>query len=277
MQRNSTEPFTIRVSLIRHYRTLTKRIMKISLRSFSGALAVVALLALTFTPSRAQMDLKFGVGIGAMIPTSDFSGSTSEFYNGSRYGLSSGPSIDVKAKVGLSEWSLVGEVDYSALHNKGNVEPRQGVVEVSQQILSLKVGPEFRFRIPALPIAPYIGSNIALNRFTGETTFQGTSNVPGAKINMEDETRFGIGFSTGMEVSIGSYISLDINISYNFINVFGKKWENINTGISQRIDSYLALNDDRDPLHAVGDDKHFISHERNIRSVLSTVSIVFSL
>jgi opacity protein-like surface antigen len=248
--------------------------MEFNLHSFRGALAVVALLVLTITPSTSQVNLKFGLGIGVMIPTSDFSGSTSEFYNGSRYGLSSGPNIDIKAKVGLSGWSIVGEIDYSALHNTGNAEPSQEVVEVSQQILSLKVGPEFRFNIPTLPVTPYIGANFALHRFTGETTFQGVSKVPSTTYDMEDATRFGIGFLTGVEVGIGSYMSLDINISYNFMNVSGNKWEDVNPGTNQRIDSYLALNDDRDPQYAVGDDKHFISHERNIHSILFTVGIL---
>jgi hypothetical protein len=264
------------VRLIQYYTTFIRRMGRINLHSLSGALAVVALLALAFTPSRAQVDLKLGFGIGAMIPTSDFSGSTSKFYNGTRYGLNSGPSIDVKAKAGLSKLSLVAEVDYSALHNKGNAEPSQGVVEVAQQLLSIKVGPEIHFSIPALPITPYIGANFALNRFTGETTFRGVSNIPSAEVVMEGATRFGLGFSSGMEVTIGSYMSLDFNVSYNFINVFGKEWEDVNTGVNQRIDSYLALNDNPDPQYAMGDDKHFISRGRNIGSILLTVGIVFS-
>jgi hypothetical protein len=221
------------------------------------------------------VNLKFGIGIGTMIPISDFSGSTSDFYNGSRYGFNGGPTIYGKAKVGISEWNIVGEIDYSALHNKGNSEPGQGVVELSQQVLSMKVGPEYHLNIPALPVAPYIGVNFALNRFAGETTFQGVSKVPSATYKVKGATRFGIGFSTGMEVSIGSYMAIDIDISYNFMNVSSKDWEDVNTGIKQRIDSYLALNDARDPQYAAGDDKHFISKERNIHSILLTVGILF--
>jgi opacity protein-like surface antigen len=249
--------------------------MKIDLRSFRVALAVVALLVLTITPSRAQVNLKFGVGIGAMIPTSDFSGSTSEFYNGSRYGLSSGPNIHGKAKVGLSGWNLTGEIDYSSLSNTGNSEQGQGEVELSQTILSLKVGPEFRLSLPVLPITLYTGVNLALNRFSGKTTFQGVSRVPSATYSMDGATRFGIGFSIGTEMNIGSLLSLDFNISYNLMNVFGKEWNDVNPGSNQRIDSYLSLNDNRDPQYAAGDDKHFISNERNIHSILFTVGILF--
>jgi hypothetical protein len=35
--------------------------------------------------------MKLGGGIGGTNPASDFSGSTLEYYNGSNYGLSSGP------------------------------------------------------------------------------------------------------------------------------------------------------------------------------------------
>ena len=255
--------------------TFTKSIMKISLRLFSGTLAAAAFLILTITPSRAQVNLKFGVGIGTIIPTSDFSGSTSEFYNGSRYGLSNGPNIDVKAKVGLSDWNLTGELDYSSLSNTGNSEPGQGDVDISETIISLKVGPEFHLNMPVLPITFYIGANFALNRFSGKTTFQGVSSVPNATYSVEGATRFGIGFSAGMEVSIGSSTALDINVSYNLMNLSAKKWEDVDSGSNQRIDSYLALNDDRDPQYAAGDDKHFISNERNIHSILFTVGIVF--
>jgi hypothetical protein len=250
--------------------------MKLVIRSFSFSVALFALIALMITPSISQVNLKLGVGIGAMFPTSDFSGSTSEFYNGSRYGLSSGPNIHGKAKIGLSGWwNLTGEIDYSSLSNTGNSEPGQGVVDISQKILSLKVGPEFRLSVPVLPITLYIGADLALNRFSGETTFQGVSRVPSATYSVEGATRFGIGFSAGAEVSIGPLLSLDFNISYNLMNVFGKEWDDVNPGINQRIDSYLSLNDDRDPQYVVGDDRHFISNKRNISSILFTVSVLF--
>jgi Outer membrane protein beta-barrel domain len=249
--------------------------MKIDLRSFRVALAVAAFLILTITSSEAQVNLKFGVGIGTMIPTSDFSGSTSDFYNGSRYGLSSGPNIHGRAKVGLSGWSLTSEIDYSSLSNTGNAGPGQGEVELSLTILSLKVGPEYRLNLPVFPVPLYIGVNLALNRFSGKTTFQGVSGVPSATYNMDGATRFGIGFSVGTEVSIGSDMALDINISYNFMNLSGKKWGDVNAGSNQHIDSYLALNDGRDPQYAAGDDNHFISNERNIHSILFTVGILF--
>lgn len=251
--------------------------MKLPNRSFRFSAALVALMALTITPSRSQVNMKLGGGIGVMGPASDFSGSTLEYYNGSNYGLSSGLNIHGKAKIGLSGLNLAGEIDYSSLSNSGNSEPGQGAVDISQKILSLKVGPEFRLSVPALPVTPYISANLALHRFSGETTFQGVSKVPSATYSVKGATRLGIGFSTGTEVSIGPFLSLDFNISYNLMNVSGKEWDDVNPGINQRIDSYLSLNDGSDPQYAAGDDKHFISNKRSIHSILFTASILFGL
>lgn len=251
--------------------------MKLIIWSFRFSPALAALIALTITPSSSQVTMKLGGGIGLMSPASDFSGSTLEYYNGSRYGLPSGLNIHGKAKLGLLGLNLTGEIDYSTLRNTGNSEPGQGTVDISQKILSLKVGPEFRLSLPALPVTPYIGGHLALNRFSGETAFQGVAKVPSATYSVKDATRFGVGFSVGTEMSVGPLLSLDLNISYNFMNVSGKGWEDVNPGSNQRNDSYLSLNDGSDPLFATGDDKHFISNERSIHSILFTASILFGL
>lgn len=255
----------------------SKSIMKLIIRSFQFSVVIIAFTTLTMTQTRAQVNIKLGGGVGVMSPASDFSGSTIEYYNGSRYGLSSGLNIHGKAKIGLSVLNLTGEIDYSSLSNSGNSEPGQGRVDISQKIVSLKVGPEFRFSLPMLPVTPYIGVNLALNSFSGETTFQGVSKVPSATYSVKSATRFGVGFSAGTEVSVGPFLSLDLNISYNLMNISGKEWNDVNPGINQRIDSYLSLNDERDPQYSAGDDKHFISNARSIHSILFTVSLLFGL
>ncbi|MGB2869529.1 MAG: outer membrane beta-barrel protein [Bacteroidota bacterium] len=246
-------------------------------RSLRVLAALVVLLCATGTPSRSQVNFKLGGGIGVTAPVSDFSGSTLDYYAGSRYGLSGGLNIHAKAKVGLSGLDLVGEIDYSSFDNKGNSEPGQGSVDISQKIVSLKVGPEFRFSVPAVPITPYLGANLALNRFSGEVAFQGVAKVPSATYAVGGATRLGVGFSAGAEVGIGPLLSLDVNISYNLMNVSGREWEDVNPSTDQRIDSYLSLNDAADPRYVSGDDKHFIPANRNIHSMLFTVSILFGL
>ncbi len=247
------------------------------IRSFRFFVALVALIAVAITPSQSQGSIKLGGGIGLTIPVSDFGGSTLVYYNGSRYGLGSGLNIHGKAKIGLSGLSLAGEIDYSSVHNTGNSEPGQGTVDISQTVLSLKAGPEFRFGVPVLDVTSYFGANLALNRFSGETAFQGVAKVPSATYSVKGATRFGVGFSAGTEVSIGPFLSLDFNISYNLMNVSGKEWDDVNPGTNQRIDSYLSLNDKNDPQYAAGDEKHFISNERSIHSIQFTASVLFGL
>ncbi len=241
------------------------------------SVAVAALIASTAVPLQSQVNLKFGGGVGVMSPASDFGGSTIDYYRGSHYGLASGLSINGKAKFGLSAVNLAAEIDYSILSNTGNSEPGQGKVEISQKIISLKAGPEFRFSVPALPVTPYVGANLAMNRFSGETTFLGVSQVPSATYSMKGTTRLGIGFSAGTEVSLGPFLTLDVTVSYNLMNVLDKQWSDADPGTDRRIESYLSLNDGRDPGYAAGDDNHFISGERSIHSILFAASILFGL
>lgn len=251
--------------------------MKFRICLFRYTVVLIALTVFALTPSASQLHMKLGGGLGVSSPASDFSGSTLEYYNGSNYGLGSGLTFQAKAKIGLSGWNLAGEIDYSSFSNTGNSEPGQGTVDISLKILSLQVGPEFRFSIPALPFTPYIGAHLSVNRFSGETMFRGVSKVPSATYSMQDATRFGLGFSAGAEVSISPFLSLDFNASYNLMNVFGKEWNDVNPGINQRIDSYLSLNDSADPQFSAGDDKHVIPQARSIRSMLFTVSLLFDL
>jgi len=268
--------YLIRTQIDSHI-TLTKGLMKYLLGSirFIGALAV--LMALTITPARSQVNIRLGGGIGVAIPSSDYSGSTQEYYNGSRYGFASGLNLQAKAKIGWSAWNIAGEVDYSSFHNTGYSEPAQGAVDISQHVFSVKVGPELSIGVLELPVTSYIGANLAMNRFSGETTFQGVSKVPSGTYSLKGATRFGAGISAGTEVTFGPFLSMDFNVSFNVMNAFGKKWDDVNPAGSQRLDSYLSLNDATDPLHALGDDKHFINHERSISSIVFTVSILFGL
>lgn len=263
---------------MKHLNLIIKKILtKLPLRSFQFSVIFIALTALTMTQTNAQGNLKLGAGLGLMSPVSDYGGSTIDYYNGSGYGLSSGLNVQGKIKVGLSGFNLTGEIDYASLNNTGNFEPGHGQIDVTQKILSLKVGPEFRLSIPSSPVVPYLGINLALNSFSGETMFQGVSKVPSGTYNVNSETRFGVGFSAGAEVSVGPMLWLDFNLSYNLMNVAGGEWKDVNPGTNQRLDSYLSLNDEPDPQYSWDDDKHFASEARSIQSILFTVSILFGL
>jgi hypothetical protein len=239
--------------------------------------SLVVLTLVLFVPAQAQVNLKVGGGVGIMSAVSDLNGTTQDYYSGSSYGQNSGLNIHAKGKVGLAGFNITGSIDYSSLGHSGNSEPGQGSVELTQKIVSLKVGPEFQFSIPALPITPYVGANIGTNSFTGEVKFQGVSKVPSATYTVQSATRLGAGVTVGAEVGIGPLMTLDFTTAYNFMNISGSEWTDVNPAVDQRIDSYLALNDAKDPLYAAGNDKHFIANDRSIHSMVFTVSILFGL
>jgi len=240
------------------------------------AVALIFLL-LSAEPTYSQITAQAGGGLGITIPTSDYSGSTIDYYGGQAYGLSTGFSLNGKLRVGDQSFAVVGELGIAFLNNSGNSEPGQGKVEVSQNILSFKVGPEYRFTIPSIPLTPYVAANLALHRFSGETTFQGVSRVPSATFSVESSTRFGIGFAGGVLVTVSPNIDLDFGVGYHLMNLGGKEWVDVNPSQDEQLDSYLALNDARDPLFTPGDEEHFVSDDRSISAFQIVVSVLFGL
>jgi opacity protein-like surface antigen len=244
----------------------------------TGRLSIASLLiALAYNTAFSQVSLRVGGGLGVFFPRSDYGGSTLDYYSGTKYGLSNGLNLHGKARLGIVGLSLVGEVDYSSLRNSGYSEAGQGNVEVSQKVYTLKAGPEVHLKIPLLPFDPYVGANVAVNRFSGETIFQGVAKVPSATYVVESTSRVGIGLTGGAIVKLNESVSLDIGLHYNLMNLTGRSWDDLNPLQDQRLDSYLALNDDRDPAFRPNDDKHFISDQRSIQSFLFTVSLMFDL
>ncbi len=245
--------------------------------SLSRALPILFVLFLVTVAARAQVSLEVGGGAGIAIPVSDYAGSTIDYYNGAKYGLSTGFNVHGKARVGVLGLQLTGEVNYSSFSNSGDAEPGQGSVDISQKVLAFRVGPEFHIWLPAMPVTPYIGANVALNRFSGQVKFQGVSKVSSGTYDLESATRIGYGFSGGVIVTLGALMSLDLGVSYNYMNASSKTWEDVNPTVDQRLDSYLALNDTKDPLFRPGDDKHFIGTVRRANSVEVKATIMFGL
>lgn len=240
-------------------------------------LLVLFYAVLSTSPALSQGTLKAGGGIGITSAVSDMNGSTMEYYNGSRYGLNSGMNILAKGKIGLSGMNLALELNYSSLNGTGNSEPGQGVIELTQKVYSVKFGPEIHLPLPGIPLSPYIGANIAWNRFSGEVLFRGVSKIASGTYTVREASRIGAGMTVGAEIAIAPLITLDLTTSYNFLNLSGAAWEDVNPGIDQRVDSYLSLNDRRDPFYSAGDDKHIISTDRTLDSMHFTVSILFGI
>jgi hypothetical protein len=240
-------------------KTLTMRIM-----------LVTAAMFITVTgASFAQVSFQVGAGVGYAIPSSDFSGTPAEYYAGTNYGLASGLNFHAKARIGLVGFNITGEASYSMFSNEGDAEPGKAM-ETKKRILALKVGPEFRLGLPAVPVSPYIGLNVALNMFSGSTTFQGLTSVPSGTHDLTGASRIGAGGTVGVLLNLAG-TNLDVAFHYNIHNLTGAAWE----GADNRIDTYTGLNDDKDPAYAVGNNKHVVSEARSIHSMVLSVSILF--
>jgi len=248
-------------------------------RTRLGGIILIAYFVLLAFPLslKGQITLQVGGGLGIVRPGGDYGGSTIEYYRGTKYGFSDGVNLHGKLRLGLIGFTLVAEVDYSILSNDGYSEPGQGSVEISQKVVSLKAGPEFQLKLPAFPITPYAGANVAVNTFNGETTFQGVSKVPSATYSVQSASRVGFGIGAGLIVRLNPSLSLDVGLQYNLMNPMGRTWVDVNPLQDQRLDSYLALNDEKDPAFLPGNDKHFISSARSIRCTLVTVTLLFGL
>lgn len=236
---------------------------------------VIAALLILSTSAFSQIDIKIGGGLGTSLPMADLAGETTDFYAGTKYGLSTGYDFHLKGKVSFLVLSLRGEIDYSTMSNTGQAEPGQGSIELSQKVLAFRVGPEFRIDIPLLPITPYLHANLAMNNISGEVTFQGVSKVPSKTYEIESATRFGLGVGAGAEISIGPAMTLDLGLAYNFLNLLGKEYNSVSS--PDREDAYTSLNDDVDPAFLITSDKNIIANSRVMSNFQITASLLIGI
>ena len=74
-----------------------------------------------------------------------------------------------------------------------------------------------------------------------------------------------------------SSFTLDIGLEVNMLNLFGKKWEDANPTVDQRLDTYLSLNDNIDPAYLQGSNTHIVSNSRTINTFAITATAMFGL
>ncbi len=224
----------------------------------------------------SQVTFQAGVGLGYTIPTGDMAGKTTEFYSGNKYGLSNGINLHAKARIGIISFNVFGEADYSTFSNTGESEPGQGDVEVSQKILSLKAGPEFSLGLPLIPITPYANLFLSINTISGEVKFQGVSGVPSGTKDIKSSTRYGFGVGAGVVFDVSENISLDLNLQYNNANAFGKEFNLGDPTSHERLDNYTSLNDDKDPLYGLSNDR-IISKSRSLSLFEVKATVMFGI
>ena len=75
-------------------------------------LLFTALLLLISPQLYSQVTLQIGGGLGYIAPAGDYSGSTIDFYNGTKYGMSNGFNYHAKARVGLLGLNIVSSMPW---------------------------------------------------------------------------------------------------------------------------------------------------------------------
>jgi hypothetical protein len=240
-----------------------------------SALFISLLLLLISSDIHSQVTLQVGGGLGYISPAGDYGGSTMDFYNGTKYGMSSGFNYHAKARVGLLGLNLFGIIEYSTVTGDGESEPGKGDIENSHGIFSLKAGPEFNLSIPLSPIGFYVDGFISVNTFSGNVSFNGVSEVPSGEYDLESATRFGVGVGGGILLDLIPIVTFDFGIHYNLYNIFGQTYTGT-TSNPKRLDSYTALNDDKDPLFGT-DDVFIIENSRAMNAWQFTLTAMIGI
>lgn len=241
---------------------------------FSLLLSALFVLVLNIQTS-AQITLQIGGGLGYSIPTGDYGGSVTDFYNGTKYGMKSGINFHGKARVGILFLNAFGEVGYTIFSGDGDVQSGGGTIKNSQKIISMKIGPEFPIKIPLSPITPYVQGFVALNTFSGDVEFTNVTGVSNGKKDLASAIRLGLGAGVGVMFSLGG-LKLDANIQYHLLNLAGKEYKIDNVTSHTLLDNYTSLNDDKDPL-AGTTTTHIISNSRGITAMEFKLSVMFGL
>lgn len=240
-------------------------------------LTVFLFLTLFFSSSLfAQITAQVGGGISYNLPQGDAAGSTEDFYNGKKYGLSNGISFFLKSRVGLLGTSLFAEIDFLKLSGDGSADENRGTVEVKQNIFSIKLGPEILIDIPLSPVSPYFAPYLSLNNFSGDVKFQGVSKVSSGTYDIKSATRIGAGGAAGIIFKLNPVMKIDLSLHYQLLNLFGKEFSSVSTS-HERLDSYTSLNDDKDPLYSDTSDSHIIADKRSINNLQFKVGLMIGL
>ena len=230
---------------------------------------------LLFSPSSSfsQLHISLGPAVGYTVPQSDFAGSTSDYYKGTKYGLTGGIDFGAIGRLGLGPFNFNLSVLYTPLSNSGTSDVSPHTVDIKMHILTVGVGTQYGFGVPLAPVKPYIGFDLLFSTFGGSFQFQGS---PGYGLNtnsndMNSSTRVGLGLAAGVNLKLLT-TSIDISLRYNMLNLFSKRFE---APSGDRLDSYLYLNDDKDPNYAASNQNHPIGSSRTIATLQLQLGVMF--
>jgi opacity protein-like surface antigen len=232
---------------------------------------VLFLLLVSMNLLYSQVKFSAGPEVGYTGPTGDLSGTTLDYYAGTKYGLNGGVNFGAIFKVKFTVVNLKLTLNYTSMSNSGNSEPGKGSVDIKNNMLVIGAGPEFAFNIPGSPIKPYVGVDLLFTSFSGETSFLGVAKVDSKTYSLNSATRTGLGIGGGVNFGLGKKYSLDLGLRLNFHNLMGKSY----SGGDARYFSYTSLNDDKDPLFDGENDKHPIGNSRSISSIQINLAFLF--
>lgn len=226
--------------------------------------------------SHAQISLQIGPGVGYSIPMGDYGGSTTDFYAGTKYGLKSGFNVHAKARVSFIFLSAFGEIGYTSFSGNGNAIANRGSLDLSQKVVSIKLGPEYQISIPLAPVTPYLQGFISYNAISGTVKIRGVSDVPSGDYDLASASRFGLGLGVGAVINVMAF-KLDVNIQYHAMNIAGKAYKLETVTSHPRLDNYTSLNDAKDPAYSAGSDSHFIGNDRSISALELKLTVMFGI
>ena len=206
---------------------------------------LILILSLVFAFSTANAQLfKIGVGGGLTQVTAPDQFTRDVENNG--LGYSTEYNFGAMAKLDLPIVPLTPRafVLYHKLNGEGT-PPLEGLakgntvgdnVKFSQSILSIGAGVQYSFIPAPLGFDPYIALDLAYNNF-GDFTIDQDGNE--TTITGSD-SRFGIAFGLGTEVTIVPVVNIDLFVSYNLFNLIGKD-DGEDTISSVNLDAFITF------------------------------------
>ena len=204
---------------------------------------LILILSLVFAFSTANAQLfKIGVG-GGLTQITAPDQYTKDVKNGG-FGYSTEYNFGAMAKLDLPIVPLTPRafVLYHKLNGegtppslaKGNIVGDN--VKFSQSILSIGAGVQYSFIPVPLGFDPYIALDLAYNNF-GDFTID----VDGNETTLSgSDSRFGIAFGLGTEVTIVPVVNIDLYASYNLFNLIGKD-DGEDTISSVNLDAFITF------------------------------------
>jgi opacity protein-like surface antigen len=244
------------------------------MKSLKSLPFIIVFFFLFTCSSNAQLKIVLGPAIGLTSPTVDYSGETTDFYDGSKYGLHSAINFGAMGKLTLGPINFNLSIIYTPLSNDGRSQSDypNSSVEIKRNLFTLGVGTQFGFSVPMSPVKPYIGVDLLFSTISGSTKFQGTQNVTSSVIDMETATRTGLGLAGGVEIKLFS-TTLDASLRYNLINLFSKSYDGSPAGT--RDEAYKFLNDAKDPNYSADPTKHPVATDRTIATIQFELGVLF--